>query len=273
MKSLDTPYEPGETPGTTQSDRPTRAGVIRRENEMILGARPAGVEAGQEARWVRQMFTRVAPRYDLLNHLLSFQIDRYWRRFTVEKVRNILERPGTRVLDLCCGTGDLVAALERVHRRSVFGADFCRPMLTKAGHKLGGRARLIEADVLALPLPSECFDLVTIAFGLRNLADYRSGLEEMYRLLRPEGALAVLEFSQPRGRLVGPLYGFYFRHLLPRLGGVISGAGNAYRYLQQSVENFPSPDELSAAIRAAGFREVRYWPLTGGIAMLHVAVK
>ncbi|MBI3695451.1 MAG: bifunctional demethylmenaquinone methyltransferase/2-methoxy-6-polyprenyl-1,4-benzoquinol methylase UbiE [Acidobacteria bacterium] len=239
----------------------------------MTGTKPVGAEPGQEARWVRQMFARVAPRYDLLNHLLSFQIDRYWRRFTVEKVRDILERPGTRVLDLCCGTGDLVAALERVHRRPVFGVDFCRPMLNEAHHKLGSRARLIEADALVLPLPSECFDVLTIAFGLRNLADYRKGLDEMHRLLRAGGSLAVLEFSWPRGRLVGPLYGFYFRHLLPCLGGVISGAGKAYRYLQQSVERFPSSDELSGAIRAAGFREVRDWPLTGGIAVLHVAVK
>jgi demethylmenaquinone methyltransferase/2-methoxy-6-polyprenyl-1,4-benzoquinol methylase len=219
------------------------------------------------------MFSRVAPRYDLLNHLLSFQVDRHWRAFTVEKVRAVAERPEARLLDLCCGTGDLLAALARVHGRPVFGADFCRPMLAAAAQKFGPQALLIEADALSLPLPAASFELITIAFGLRNLTHYQRGLEEMARLLRPGGLLAVLEFSQPRGRLLGSLYGFYFRHLLPCLGGAISGAGNAYRYLQQSVEKFLSPEELSAALRAAGFREVRYWPLTGGIAVLHVAEK
>jgi demethylmenaquinone methyltransferase/2-methoxy-6-polyprenyl-1,4-benzoquinol methylase len=174
-------------------------------------------------------------------------------------------------LDLCCGTGDLLAGLERAHRRPVYGADFCHPMLEAARAKLGPRARLLEADALALPLPDRSFDVVTIAFGLRNLANYRLGLAEMYRLLRPAGLLAVLEFSQPRGRIVGPVYQLYFRRLLPRLGGAISGAGQAYRYLQESVERFFAPEELAASLREAGFREVRYWPLTGGIAVLHVA--
>jgi len=243
---------------------------------MIEGTNPAGVRPGDQAaaaRHVREMFARVAPRYDLLNHLLSFQCDRYWRRFTVQKVRDVAAQPAARLLDLCCGTGDLLLALQRVHRRAVFGTDFCRPMLAAAAAKLGERALLIEADVLALPLPDSSFDLVTVAFGLRNLANYVGGLREMHRLLRPQGRLAVLEFSQPRGRLLGSLYGVYFRHLLPRLGGALSGAGHAYRYLQQSVERFPSPEELSEALREAGFRQVRYWTLTGGIAVLHVAVK
>jgi demethylmenaquinone methyltransferase/2-methoxy-6-polyprenyl-1,4-benzoquinol methylase len=146
-------------------------------------------------------------------------------------------------------------------------------MLQAAAAKLGARARLIEADALALPLPDSSFDLVTVAFGLRNLANYRAGLAEMYRLLRVGGQLAVLEFSQPRGTLLGALYGLYFRYLLPMVGGAISGAGQAYQYLQQSVEQFLSPEELAASMRAAGFRQVRYWPLTGGIAVLHVATK
>lgn len=241
---------------------------------MIRGTTPAEVDPGDEAsasRYVREMFARVAPRYDLLNHLLSFQVDRYWRRFTVEQVRAVAARPESRVLDLCCGTGDLLLALERVHTKPVFGADFCRPMLEAAAAKLGGRARLIEADALALPFPGGSFDVVTMAFGLRNLVNYRRGLEEMFRLLRPGGLLAVLEFSQPRGRLLGGIYGVYFRHVLPRLGGAISQAGGAYRYLQQSVDKFLSPEELSNALTAVGFRQVRYWPLTGGIAVLHVA--
>ncbi len=243
---------------------------------MSFGTTPAGVRPGDEAaaaRYVREMFARVAPRYDLLNHLLSFQIDRQWRRFTVARLADRLGREGVRVLDLCCGTGDLLAALQRAHGRPVWGADFCHPMLLAAASKLGPGARLIEADALALPLPDAAFDVVTIAFGLRNLSNYGHGLAEMYRLLRPGGRLAVLEFSRPRGRLLGPLYGVYFRHVLPRLGGAISGAGHAYRYLQASVEKFFTPEELADRLRGAGFREVRYWPLTGGIAVLHVAEK
>ncbi len=243
---------------------------------MIHGTTPAGVQPGDEvsaARYVRQMFSRVAPRYDLLNHLLSFQFDRYWRRFTVEKVRAAAARPQTRVLDLCCGTGDLLRALAGVHGGRVFGADFCHPMLTAAASKLGNQARLMEADALCLPVRSQSFDVVTVAFGLRNLTDYRRGIEEMYRVLQRNGLLAVLEFSQPRGRILGSIYGSYFRHVLPRLGGAISGAAGAYRYLQESVDRFLSPEELSAIMVAAGFREVRYWPLTGGIAVLHLATK
>jgi demethylmenaquinone methyltransferase/2-methoxy-6-polyprenyl-1,4-benzoquinol methylase len=243
---------------------------------MSLGTTPAGVRPGDEAaaaRYVREMFARVAPRYDLLNHLLSFQIDRYWRRFAAEKVREAAARPGARVLDLCCGTGDLLVALRRVHNGPMIGSDFCRPMLESASAKLGARARFVEADVLAPPFADATFELITIAFGLRNLSSYRRGLAEMFRLLRPEGWLAVLDFAQPRGRLLGPLYGLYFRQVLPRLGGAISGVGGAYRYLQQSVEKFLSPEELAGEMRRAGFREVRYWSLTGGIAVLHVAVK
>ncbi len=241
---------------------------------MIEGTTPAGVSPGDPAaaaRYVREMFGRVAPRYDLLNHLLSFQVDRYWRSFAVSQVRHIAARPGARVLDVCCGTGDLLQALHRVHQGPLFGSDFCRPMLDAARSKLGAAARLIEADALALPVPAASFDLVTVAFGLRNLASYSGGLQEIFRVLRPDGALAVLEFSTPQGRLLGPAYAFYFRHLLPWIGGTISGASHAYRYLQQSVEKFFMPEELSAAILAAGFRHVRYWPLTGGVAVLHVA--
>ena len=243
---------------------------------MIRGTTPAGVPIDDEAgaaRYVRQMFARVAPRYDLVNHVLSFEIDRYWRHFTVEKVRSVVERPGARVLDLCCGTGDLLAALEKVHGKPVVGADFCHPMLTGAAGKLGARAQLVEADALTLPFAESTFDLITIAFGLRNLVHYERGLAEMRRLLRPGGWLAVLEFSQPHGRLISPLYNFYFHQVLPRLGGAISGAGGAYKYLQQSVDKFLSPDALSAVMMGAGFRHVQYWPLTGGIAVLHLAVK
>src|ERR1043166_4898537 len=142
---------------------------------MIQGTTPAGVPIHDEAgaaRYVRQMFARVAPRYDLVNHILSFEIDRYWRRFTVDKVRGVAERADARLLDLCCGTGDLLVAMEKAHGRPVLGVDFCRPMLTGAAEKLKDRARLVEADVLSLPFAESSFDLITIAFGLRNLVHY-----------------------------------------------------------------------------------------------------
>jgi demethylmenaquinone methyltransferase/2-methoxy-6-polyprenyl-1,4-benzoquinol methylase len=217
------------------------------------------------------MFARVAPRYDLLNHLLSFQVDRYWRRFTVARLAPVLGRDGVQVLDLCCGTGDLLVALHRVHQRPVFGVDFCHPMLEAARGKLGAAGLLVEADALTLPLPDAAFDVITIAFGLRNLANYRAGLVEMRRLLRPGGRLAVLEFSQPQGLVVGPVYKLYFKYVLPRVGGAISGSGQAYRYLHDSVDKFLSPEELTDHMQSAGFERVRHWSLTGGIAVLHVA--
>jgi len=243
---------------------------------MIQGTTPAGVPIHDEAgaaRYVRQMFARVAPRYDLVNHILSFEIDRYWRRFTVDKVRGVAERADARLLDLCCGTGDLLVAMEKAHGRPVLGVDFCRPMLTGAAEKLKDRARLVEADVLSLPFAESSFDLITIAFGLRNLVHYEKGLAEMRRLLHPGGRLAVLEFSQPEGVFLSPLYSFYFHQVLPLLGGAISGAGGAYRYLQQSVDKFLSPDALSAVMLGVGFQHVQYWRLTGGIAVLHLATK
>jgi demethylmenaquinone methyltransferase/2-methoxy-6-polyprenyl-1,4-benzoquinol methylase len=245
---------------------------------MSLGASPAGVEPGNEAeaaRRIREMFGRVAPRYDLLNHLLSLRID-------VRRVREYLARPETRWMDACCGTGDLLIALETERRRLVpaggpgVGSDFCRPMLSSASEKLGRhgfRSALIEADALAAPLPDESLDLITIAYGFRNLANYQRGVEEMSRLLAPGGCLAILEFSRPTNPLLAPLFDFYFRRILPGVGNTISGSGGAYSYLQRSVERFPGPEELAQILRKHGFSRVEFFPLTGGISVLHLAYR
>lgn len=238
------------------------------------GTTPRGA-AGEEqaARWVRGMFGRVARRYDFLNHLLSFQLDRYWRSYTVKQVRPVLERPGARVLDLCCGTGDLLLALERAKGGPVLGSDFCHPMLIEARRKSVRRAAataLVNADALAMPFADGSLDLITVAFGFRNFANYRKGLRELRRLLRAGGCVAILEFSQPPNRIFAAFYRFYSKHVLPRVGALLSGDGDAYSYLPESVEKFPGPDELAAEMRAAGFRRVRYELLSFGIVALHL---
>jgi demethylmenaquinone methyltransferase/2-methoxy-6-polyprenyl-1,4-benzoquinol methylase len=222
----------------------------------------------ETARSIRRMFAAVARRYDFLNHLLSFNADRSWRRRAVERVSPILCRPGARVLDLCCGTGDLLLALEARSGSPVWGADFCHPMLLIARHK-SPVCVLFEADALRLPLPDSSLDLVTAAFGFRNLASYSEGLDELLRVLRPGGMVAILEFSQPPGRLFPVLYGFYSRRILPLLGGAVSGCGGAYTYLPESVRRFPSADDLARDMRAAGFSDVSYERMTGGIVALH----
>ena len=245
----------------------------------MKGTTPQGARSEQEAaEWVRSMFGRVAHRYDLANHLLSFNIDRYWRALTVARVREVLARPEARVLDICCGTGDLVRALQRSRPAGspgshVMGADFCHPMLIAARAKLGakpGGAALFEADALRLPLADASLDLITVAFGFRNLANYEAGLREMRRVLRRGGVAAILEFSQPPNRLFGALYGFYSRRILPAIGGALSGSRDAYTYLPESVLKFPAPRELADMMRAAGFGPVEFERLTGGIVALHL---
>jgi demethylmenaquinone methyltransferase/2-methoxy-6-polyprenyl-1,4-benzoquinol methylase len=239
-----------------------------------LGTAPEGSTSEQEAsRWVRSMFGRVAPRYDLANHLLSANVDRYWRTRTVARLRDVLKRPGARVLDLACGTGDLLIALEREAGRGLIGSDFCHPMLTGAQGKLNRdrlKSVLLESDALALPFPDSSLDLVTIAFGYRNLADYRAGLVEMRRVLRPGGVLAILEFTQPPNRTFASVYNWYSRHVLPIVGGAISGAPEAYRYLPESVRRFPGAAELARMMLDAGFEHVDWEHLTFGIAALHI---
>ena len=242
----------------------------------MKGTSPAGARTEQEAAaWVRGMFGRVAHRYDLANHLLSCNIDRYWRAHTVRRVRHILANPSARVLDICCGTGDVVLALEHARRAPVLGSDFCHPMLVAAHSKLerqGKRSPLFEADALHLPLPDASFDLVTVAFGFRNLANYEAGLREMRRVLRPGGTAAILEFTTPPNAAFAALYHFYSRRILPVIGGAISGDRTAYTYLPESVRKFPNAPELEAAMRGSGFHEVSHEYLTGGIVALHLGV-
>lgn len=240
----------------------------------MKGTTPEGARSEQEAAtWVRAMFGRVAHRYDLANHLLSANIDRLWRARTVARVRDILRRPGARVMDLACGTGDLLVALERDAHRALLGSDFCHPMLAGAKSKLarlGLKSTLVEADALALPLPDASLDLITIAFGFRNLANYAAGLKEMRRVLRPGGAVAILEFTQPPNKAFAAVYNWYSRRVLPVLGGAISGAPEAYSYLPESVRKFPEPEQLAAMMRTAGYAVVEWEYLTFGIVALHV---
>ena len=238
---------------------------------LARGTTPTGAETEQQASaWVRGMFGRIAPRYDLLNHLLSMNIDRYWRSHTVSRVAQILERPGAQVLDVCCGTGDLTLALNsRSESGRVFGSDFCHPMLQKAKSKTAN-GQWFEADALQLPIAPASLDLVTTAFGFRNLTDYRGGLRELLRILKPGGTLAILEFSTPPNPLLAGLYSFYSRAILPAIGGMISGSRDAYTYLPESVRKFPDADGLADQMRDAGFVNVRFVRMTAGIVALHL---
>ncbi len=222
------------------------------------------------------MFTEIAPRYDLLNHLLSFNVDRLWWRRAAGTFRDILQGPDARVLDLCCGTGDMTFALRRRAGKTspkILGADFSHTMLQRASKKSTGTSlRWVEADALQLPFPDKHFNLVTSAFGFRNLADYDAGLREIVRVLRPEGRCGILDFGEPSG-LMGSVYRIYFKHVLPAVGTVISGVKGPYAYLPASVERFPEPAEMLERIRAAGFREASWTPYTFGIAGLYVGRK
>lgn len=251
----------------------------RRVRSSSPGARPAGIhEEAEAAREVQEMFGRIAPRYDFLNHLLSLSFDRLWRRRTARRFRSILQRSGARVLDLCCGTGDLTLALERAAcpDARIFGTDFVPPMLALAkekAHRGARRSHFLAADVLSLPLPDASFDLVTAAFGFRNLANYERGLREIARILRPGAEVGILDFAEPRAKLLAPLYRFYFTKILPRIGRAISGSAMAYSYLPASVAKFPSPEELSALLTSVGFADVHFELWTCGIVALHRAKK
>ena len=223
---------------------------------------------------MRRMFSAVAPRYDFLNHFLSRGRDIAWRKATAKALRGVLERADSKVADLCCGTGDLAFELERRSAGRVFGTDFCHPMLVLAKKKALRRSTLfLEADTLALPFPDEFLDVVTLAFGFRNLASYARGLEEIRRVLKPQGILAILEFSEVQGAFFGPFFRFYFRHLLPRIGTWISGVPGPYQYLHDSVSKFPNQQALSQLLSAQGFHNIRYINFTGGVAALHLAEK
>jgi demethylmenaquinone methyltransferase/2-methoxy-6-polyprenyl-1,4-benzoquinol methylase len=253
---------------------------MTKTEEPAAGTRPEG--AGNEAeaaRRVRDLFGAIAPRYDFLNHLLSFSCDRWWRRRTARRVRDWL-RPGSCVLDVCCGTGDLTFALEReAHKQAggsvaICGGDFVHGMLVRAREKAIARSSgscFLGVDALALPFADGCFDLIAVAFGFRNLANYAVGIEEFRRVLRSGGLLAILEFSEPPGPVFGRLYRFYFERILPGIGGLISGNRRAYGYLPTSVARFPSPEDLAESLRTAGFANVRYERWMGGIVALHLA--
>ena len=220
------------------------------------------------------MFASIATRYDLLNHLLSGNVDKRWRRLVSKKVDALLASDSDAlILDLACGTGDLAQALFETTGARVVASDFCRPMLTIAAEKIDRDITLVEGDALKLPFADGSFDAATIAFGLRNFASLDDGLAEVRRVLRDGGWLAVLEFSKPVNPVIRPAFGFYFSRLLPFMGGLISGSRGAYKYLPDSVRKFPDQEELAGLIRRAGFDQVRFENLTGGIAALHIGRK
>lgn len=218
------------------------------------------------------MFTSIAPRYDLLNHLLSFNIDRLWWRKTARAFADTLSRPQSQVLDLCCGTGDMTLALRRQAGSAsprILGADFSHAMLQRATQKAAATPlQWVEADALRLPFPDAHFDLVTSAFGFRNLANYDAGLQEIMRILRPGGEFGILDFGEPEG-LVGNCYRLYFKCVLPAVGTLVSGVKGPYAYLPASVARFPAPDEMLQRIRQTGFRDSSWTPYTLGIAGLY----
>lgn len=252
------------------------------------GAEPGSTPRESDARHdeqsvsqaVRSMFDGIAPRYDLLNHVLSANVDRIWWRRTAHAFAPILENPDAAILDLCCGTGDMTLALLR-HRpanaQPIIALDFSHAMLELAKEKFespefSSRVITMEVDALHVPLPDGSINLITTAFGFRNLANYEAGLQEMHRLLRPGGQVGILDFNEPGG-LFGKIYNVYFHHVLPRVGRALSGSSTPYAYLPQSVHRFPKPEELLAMMQSCGFVHSTWTPYTFGIAGLYRAVK
>jgi demethylmenaquinone methyltransferase / 2-methoxy-6-polyprenyl-1,4-benzoquinol methylase len=227
---------------------------------------------------VQRMFGEIAPHYDRMNHLLSLNIDKYWRSWTVRK---LAPQPGDAILDVCTGTGDLAIALQRATggQSEVIGADFCPEMLEigrrkQAAAKIGSELSFVQADAQNLPFDDDRFAIVSVAFGLRNVADTGRGLAEMARVCRPGGQVAVLEFSTPRRQPLRAGYLFYFRHILPRLGQLLArNKSDAYGYLPASVGQFPDGEALAERMRGVGLRNVKYWPLTFGVATLYIGRK
>lgn len=226
----------------------------------------------EHARAVRAMFSGIAGRYDLLNHVLSVNIDKRWRRLVRQKLQTVLDDPNSLILDVACGTGDLSLELQKHADARVIGTDFCRPMLAVAADK-SDSIPFVEGDAMNLGFADSTFDAVTIAFGLRNLSNFRDGLAELQRILKPGGKLVVLEFSSPVIPGFRHLFNFYFTRVLPRIGGAVSGSRGAYEYLPDSVSKFPDQKRLAEMMRETGFYGVEYTNLTGGIAALHVGVR
>lgn len=257
------------------------------KTEKLSGTRPEGARDEREAALrVQQLFRQIAPRYDFLNHFLSFSLDRLWRRRTARRFRHILSRPNARILDLCCGTGDLAFALDRAriralgaaasHRAPLIAGDFVEAMVERARQKgIESRraVRFTAADALELPFAAASFDLLTTAFGFRNLSNYQRGLQEFARVIKKSGEIAILEFNEPASGPLAAAFRFYFRRILPRLGGAISGNPEAYAYLPNSVAKFPSPPELAAMMQRAGFCDVRQVFWNFGSVALHTGVR
>ena len=222
------------------------------------------------------MFSGIARRYDFLNHFLSLNIDKRWRRQVAEKLSDILNTPDAIVLDVACGTGDLSLELQHTAKAMVIGTDFCHSMLVIAAEKIDAADRpipVVEGDAMNLSFADESFDAVTIAFGLRNLSNFADGLVELRRVLKPGGRLAILEFSSPVVPGFRQLFNFYFAQILPRIGGAVSGSRGAYEYLPDSVSKFPDQKKLAAMLRETGFSNIEYKNLTGGIAAIHTGLK
>lgn len=233
-------------------------------------ARPRGGEARE--RQVRTLFSEIAPRYDLLNHVLSLNVDRRWRRKAVARLGELAGDPGVRVLDACAGTYDLSLDLAQMDgfAGKVVAADFAGPMLVEGKGKVEGRPVVpVCADALRLPFPDATFHGAMVAFGIRNLADVDRGMRELHRVLRPGGRLVILEFTTPPNALMRGLYHFYFHRILPLVGRLVSGHPWAYTYLPESVKEFPGPEALAQKLGEAGFGRVGWSYLTGGIAAIH----
>jgi demethylmenaquinone methyltransferase/2-methoxy-6-polyprenyl-1,4-benzoquinol methylase len=239
------------------------------------GATPAGAsDERSAAKAVRQMFDEIAPRYDFLNHVLSMNVDRLWWRRTARTFSHILARNNACVLDLCAGTGDMSVAMRAVAARqnsnaAILALDFSHQMLQHGLAKFNAKKiQPVEADALHLPLADNSMDLVVSSFGFRNLANYDAGLREIFRVLKPQGEVGILDFSEPGG-VLGKLYGFYFRVVLPKIGTMISGVRGPYEYLPASVQKFPAPQEMLTRMESAGFGDVSWTPYTFAIAGLY----
>ncbi|HUS11398.1 MAG TPA: bifunctional demethylmenaquinone methyltransferase/2-methoxy-6-polyprenyl-1,4-benzoquinol methylase UbiE [Pyrinomonadaceae bacterium] len=230
----------------------------------------------EHAHRVREMFASIAARYDLLNHLLSGNVDKRWRRLVVQTLSATLADREARILDVACGTGDLSLTLLQSGHAQIVGIDFCRPMLDIAATKAARSSsimRFVEGDALELPFADRSFEAATIAFGLRNLTSVEAGIKELLRVLKPGGKVAVLEFSKPKAPVLSSIFKFYFTKLLPKLGGLISGSKSAYQYLPDSVSRFPDQLELASLMKEAGFENISFRNLTWGIAALHLGTR
>lgn len=230
----------------------------------------------EHANAVREMFAGIATKYDFLNHFLSVNIDKRWRKLVAKKLKDVLNNENAIVLDVACGTGDLSVELQKSGKAKVFGTDFCRPMLAIAAEKNPKNELQIpylEADGMNLSFENETFDAVTIAFGLRNFSNWQEGLKELHRILKKGGKIAILEFSSPIVPGFRQAFQFYFSNVLPRIGGAVSGSRGAYEYLPDSVSRFPNQKGLAKMMEEVGFTDVEYKNLTGGIAALHLGTK